>query len=73
MTVVSALPVFTVPRTVFIICFLLLVAFLYSGHSPGRAGGPASCGHSKLARVCTGLMLTSVQFIRVTEVRHEKA
>jgi len=39
-----------------------------SGSSPGRAGGPAGCGHSKLARARTGLPLTSVQFISVTEV-----
>jgi len=35
----------------------------YSGHSPGRAGDPAGCGHSKLARARTGLPLTSVQFM----------
>jgi len=40
----------------------------YSRRSPGRAGGPAGCGHSKLARACTGLPQTSVQFISVTEV-----
>jgi len=40
----------------------------YSGHSPGWAGDPAGCGHSKLARVHTGLPLTSVQFISMTEV-----
>jgi len=40
----------------------------YSGRSSGRAGGTASCGHSKLARARTGLLLTSVQFISATEV-----
>jgi len=40
----------------------------YSGRSPG----PAGCGHSKLARACTGLPLTSVQFISVTEVVTKK-
>jgi len=40
---------------------------LYSGRSPGCAGGPAGCGHSKLARARTGLPLTSVQFISVTK------
>jgi len=44
----------------------------YSGRSPGRAGGPAGCGHSKLARARTGLPLTSVQFISVTEVVTKK-
>jgi len=39
-----------------------------SGRSPGRAGGPACCGHSKLARAHTWLPLTIVQFISVTEV-----
>jgi len=39
-----------------------------SGHSPGRAGGPASYSHSKLTCACTGLPLTSVQFINVTEI-----
>jgi len=40
----------------------------YSGRSPGQTGGPASCGHSKLASARTGLPQTSVQFISVTEV-----
>jgi len=39
-----------------------------SGRSQGWAGGPADCGHSKLAYAHTGLPLTSVQFINVTEV-----
>jgi len=47
--------------------FALLIPS-YSGRSLGRAGGPAGCGHSKLARARTGLPLTSVQFINVTEV-----
>jgi len=42
---------------------------VYSGRSPGRAGGR---GHSKLARAHTGLPLTSVQFISVTEVVTKK-
>jgi len=41
---------------------------VYFGHSPGRAGGPASCSRSKLAHARIGLPLTSVQFISVTEV-----
>jgi len=32
------------------------------------AGGPAGYGHSKLTRAHSGLPLTSVQFISVTEV-----
>jgi len=40
--------------------------------SPGQARGPAGCGHSKLARARTGLLLTSVQFISVTEVVTKK-
>jgi len=44
------------------------VLLYYSARSLGRAGGPAGCGHSKLAHACTGLPLTSVQFISVTEV-----
>jgi len=44
----------------------------YSWHSPGWAGGPAGGGHSKLARVCTGLPLTSVQFISMAEVVTKK-
>jgi len=43
-----------------------------SGRSPGRAGDPAGCGHSKLACVLTGLLLTSVQFISVTLVVTKK-
>jgi len=45
-----------------------IFTFYFSGHSPGRVEGPAGCGHSKLARARTGLPLTSVQFIGVTEV-----
>jgi len=41
-------------------------------HSLGRAGGPAGFGLSKLARARTGLPLTSVQFISVTEVVTKK-
>jgi len=26
--------------------------FYYTGHGPGRAEGPAGCGHSKIASVC---------------------
>jgi len=44
----------------------------YSGRNPGLAGGPVGCGHSKFACVCTGLPLTSVQFISVTEVVTKK-
>jgi len=43
-----------------------------SGRSPGRAGGPAGCGHSKLASARTGFPLTSLQFVSVTEVVTEK-
>jgi len=34
----------------------------------GYSGRPAGCGHSKLARARTGLPLTCVQFISVTEL-----
>jgi len=44
----------------------------YSGRSPGRAGGPVGCGHSKLASERTVLPLTSVQFTSVTEVVTKK-
>jgi len=39
-----------------------------SGRSPGRAVGLVGYGHSKFARARTGLPLTSVHFISVTEV-----
>jgi len=40
-----------------------ILYLINSGCSPGRAGGPAGCGRSKLAHARTGLPLTSVQFI----------
>jgi len=43
------------------------VGNVYSGRSPGWAGGPAGCGHGKLARALTGL-----QFIRVMQVVTKK-
>jgi len=51
------------------ICYIRKISsyICYSGRNPGRAGGLAGCGHSKLARVRTGLPLTGVQFISVAE------
>jgi len=49
-----------------------MMADRYSGRSPGRARSPARCGHSKLACARTGLPLTSVQCISVTEVVTKK-
>jgi len=39
---------------------LCTYADIYNGRSPGRAEGPAGCGHSKIARVCAYWVLLVV-------------